>query len=156
MDKNSLTAETAEDMLKVLPGKAYDAALDLHDFGKSIGCKIEAKKGAKNYKIVYSKKKPSRTLFTIECDDKKWKVKANLFNISGYKSVAEGCSNAIKNSIKKTKECTHCNTRCVNHPSYELDGRTYLPCYGCGHFFKDMIDSDWKDLKMLIKYEAET
>ncbi|MFN1843959.1 hypothetical protein ACK2FW_13465 [Clostridioides difficile] len=79
MSKSELTAETTEEMLKVLSGKDYDIACHLHELGKSLDCKIEPKTGARSYKIVYSTKKPKRSLFTIECNEKNGELKQIFF-----------------------------------------------------------------------------
>ncbi|MDS6407625.1 hypothetical protein REL06_016055 [Clostridioides difficile] len=153
MSKSELTAETTEEMLEVLSGKDYDIACHLHELGKSLDCKIESKTGARSYKIVYSTKKPKRSLFTIECNEKKWRVKANLFHLNTYKDAVEECSKTIKDSITKTRTCKKCNSKCIGGSSFELDGKSYLTCIGSGHYFANMEEMDWKNLEKLITKE---
>lgn len=50
----TLTATSAEEMLKTLCGDDYKTALSLYELGKTLGCKIEAKTGAQSYKIVFN------------------------------------------------------------------------------------------------------
>lgn len=86
----TLIATTPEEMLNILQREAYDTALSLHELGKNLGCKFEAKTGAQSYKIVYSVAAPKkRALFSIECNAKKWRVKANLFRIAAYQDAAQ-------------------------------------------------------------------
>jgi hypothetical protein len=152
----SLTATTAEDMLGVLKGGAYQTALSLHEAGKALGCKIDAKTGSRSYKIVYSVAAPKkRTLFTIECNAKKWRVKANLFRISAYEDMVGGSSEAIRSSIKATRPCELCNPNCKGRSSYVIDGETYLPCFGGGHYFNGLDAGDWARLEELIALESK-
>ena len=151
----SLTAATPEDMLKALHDSDYETALSLHELGKSLSCKIEAKTGAQSYKIVYSISAPKkRALFTIECNAKKWRVKANLFRISAYQDMVQSSSNQIRKSIKATRACVQCNPGCKGRSSYIIDGETLLPCYGGGHYFKRLDAGDWDRLKELISLES--
>lgn len=153
----SLTATTAEDMLKVLQGEDYATALALHELGKSLGCRIEAKTEAKTYKIVHSVTMPKkRALFTIECNAKTWRVKANLFRIGAYQEAVQDSSESIKRSIKATRSCVLCNPGCKGRASYVIDGETFLPCYGGGHYFKGLETSDWQTLGGLIALESGT
>lgn len=152
----TLTAATPEDMLKILNGNAYGTALSLHELGKSLGCKIEAKTGAQSYKIVYSVTAPKkRTLFTIECNAKKWRVKANLFRIAVYQDIVQESSDTIRSSIKATRACVQCNPSCKGRSFYVIDGETMLPCFGGGHYFKGLNAGDWNRLKELIIEESK-
>lgn len=157
MPKNeALNAQSPEEMLGILQGTDYDTALSLHELGKSLGCKIVSKIGAQSYKIVYSVTAPKkRALFTIECNDKKWRVKANLFRIGAYQDIVQSSSDAIKQSIKATRACVLCNPGCTGRSSYEIDGTAYLPCYGGGHYFTGLNASDWQNLKHLIALESK-
>lgn len=155
MNKSLLTAETTEEMLKVLSGKDYSIAYDFHKLGQSLGCKIEPRTGARSYRILYSTKKPKRSLFTIECNEKKWRVKANLYNLNTYRDTVEECSKTIKDSITKTRTCKKCNPKCIGGSSFELDGKSYITCVGSGHYFANMEEIDWKNLKKLISKEND-
>ena len=153
---NLLTATTPEDMLMILQGEDYEIARALHELGKSLGCKIEAKAGAQNYKIVHSVTAPKkRALFTIECNAKKWRVKANLFRIAKYQQAVQESSDAIRSGIKATRACVLCNPGCKGRASYTIDGETYLPCFGKGHYFKGLAAQDWLRLGELIALESE-
>ncbi len=150
-----LTAASPEDMLKVLRGEDYETACSLHELGKSLGCKIAAKAGAQSYKIAYSVAEPKkRALFTIECNPKKWRVKANLFRITQYQAQVQGSPARIKDGIKATRACVQCNPGCNGRSSYQIDGETFLPCYGGGHYFKDLSAEEWQTLEELIALES--
>ena len=148
--------ETPEDILAILQGSDYEAAHSLHQLGKNLGCKIEPKTGAVSYKIVYSLTKPrKRALFTIECKNKSWQVKANLFRIANYELQVEIGPDKIKQSIKSTNPCILCNPGCKGRANYVIDGETFLPCYGKGHYFKGLDIPDWHYLETLITAESE-
>ena len=154
-NNTTLTATTPEEMLRVLKDSDYDTAIALHVLGQSLGCKIEPKTGAKSYKVMYWVLKPKkRALFTIECSEKKWRVKANLFRIAAYQDNAQQAPEAVKAAIKKTRPCVLCNPGCAWHPAYELDGERYLPCYGAGHYFSKLSKDDWVALMGLIALES--
>lgn len=155
-NREPLPAASPEDILKVLHGEEYETVLSLHELGKSLGCKIEAKVGATAYKITYSLTAPKkRVLFSIECNAKKWRVKANLFRIAQYQEQVQNSPESIKSSIKATRACVWCNPGCTGRASYEIDGTTFLPCYGSGHYFKDLSASDWSALEELIALESK-
>lgn len=85
MAKNMLLTEvTAENMLKILNGEDYENALNLHKWAENSKCKIMPRTGAHYYRIQYNTSKPKRSLFTIECNDKRWRVKANLYHLNQY------------------------------------------------------------------------
>jgi len=147
---------TPEEIFQVLKGEDYNTALSLHELGKSLGCKIEAKTGARSYKVVYSLTKPKkRALFTIECNAVEWQVKANLFRIGFYEPQVEGGPDKIKQSIKDTRACVECNPGCKGRASYVIDGETLLPCYGSGHYIKGLGADEWEYLEELIVLESK-
>lgn len=156
MARNSLlTAITADEMLKILNDADYEQAYKLHKLAQEIGCKIEPRTGAHYYRIQYSTPKPKRSLFTIECNEKRWRVKANLYHLSSYQKVAENSSEKLKNSIKATRTCTGCNSRCIKGSKFKLDEKSYFTCIGSGHFFEDLDENAWNELKDLLKYEND-
>ena len=149
--------ETSEDILQILKGADYKRALSLHELGKNLGCKIEAKTGAVSYKVAYAITKPKkRALFTIECNEKKWQVKANLFRIANYELDVATSPDRIKQSIKDTRACVLCNPGCKGRASYVIDGETLLPCYGSGHYFKNLDTHEWQRLEELIVLESKS
>jgi len=153
MPRNPLLTETtAENMLKILTGKDYEQAVKLHDWAEKEGLKIEPRTGALSYKIQYSTTKPKRSLFTIECNEKRWKVKANLYHFSQY-SETESISDAVKQAITSTRTCTGCNSRCIKGSRFHLDGKEYFTCIGSGHYFEGMGNPDWELLAQLLDHE---
>lgn len=156
MAKNPLPTATAiEEMLQILSGGDYEKAMFLHEFGRNIGCKIEPRTGARYYRIQYSTPKPKRSLFTIECNESRWRVKANLYHISQYIELAASSSDAIKSAVKATRACTKCNSRCIGGSHFTLDGRDYITCIGSGHYFEDMDKADWERLAALLSKEND-
>lgn len=155
MAKNPLlTATTTNEMLKILSGDDFTHAEMLHKLGETLNCKIEPRTGAHYYRIQYSTKKPKRTLFTIECNEKRWRVKANLCYISNYIELASNCSPNLKDSITSTRTCTKCNSRCIGGTHFKLDGRAYFTCIGSGHFFENLTGQEWNELVELLKIES--
>ena len=156
MARESLSPiETPEEIFEILKGEDYENALTLHKIGEKLSCKIEAKTGAASYKVVYSMLKPKkRALFTIECNEKKWQVKANLFRIANYELAVATSPDKIKQSIKDTRTCTLCNPGCKGRASYMIDGESLLPCYGSGHYFKELSKDEWQRLGQLIELES--
>lgn len=156
MAKNPLLTETtADSMLKILKQSDYECALNLHNWAKNSGCKIASRTGAHYYRIQYNTTKPKRSLFTIECNEKRWRIKANLYHLSQYNVQAERVSSNIKTFIKETRTCTGCNSRCIGGSHFELDGKSYFTCIGSGHFFESMSKAEWKELKGLLQLEQE-
>lgn len=150
MSKSELIVEIIEEMLEVLSGKDYDIVCYLYEFGKLLDCKIELKIGVCFYKIVYLIKKLKCSLFIIECNEKKWRVKVNFFYLNIYKDVVEECFKIIKDSIIKICICKKCNLKCIGGFLFELDGKFYLICIGSGYYFVNMEEMDWKNLEKLI------
>lgn len=155
MPRNPLLSETtAENMIKILTGSDYEQARKLHEWAEQSGLKIEPRTGAKYYRIQYSTPKPKRSLFTIECNEKSWRVKANLYHLSRYSEV-EPLSDSLKKAVTATRECTGCNSRCIKGSRFDLDSKKYFACIGSGHFFEDMDKPDWELLVRLLGREKE-
>jgi hypothetical protein len=150
IEKDTLSAE---EILSLLTGEDHAYAYLFHKLGESLGCVIESKEGTARTVIRYSVKKPKIALFTTEIKKGKIRIKANLFNLNQYKELAEKCSDTLKNCIKSTRTCERCNPRCKQGSSFTLDGKEYLTCIGSGHFFGNMEEKDWNDLKELIVAE---
>lgn len=150
-----LTATSSEDMLTILQDKDYKEALRLHTWAKQAGLKIEPRTGANYYRIQYSIPKPKRTLFTIECNEKRWRVKSPLHNFAQYCDTSP-LSPAIKKSITATRTCTKCNTRCIKGSRFSLDGKDYFTCIGSGHFFEKLSSKDWQTYLVLLQSEYKT
>lgn len=154
MAKNPLlTATEPNEMLKILSGDDFTQAAMLHQLGETLHCKIEPRTGAHYYRIQYSTKKPKRTLFTIECNEKRWRVKANLCFISSYSERVLSGSTTIKDAIISTRTCTKCNSRCIGGTHFKLHGHAYFTCIGSGHFFENLTGQEWSELAELLKLE---
>ncbi|MFA7673332.1 MAG: hypothetical protein WCY62_05715 [Clostridia bacterium] len=83
--------KTPEEMIKILPDSEYDQAMKFIELGNLLKCKAQVRyaKSNKYWRCVFLKKKPSRVLFTIECTDSWWRIKAMLSNIEQYKQELE-------------------------------------------------------------------
>lgn len=154
MAKNSLlTATTTSEILKIVRGIDFEQVRKLHKLGESFACKIESRTGAHYYRIRYSTQKPKRSLFTIECNEKRWRVKANLYLLSQYTELASRCSAKVKESITRTRTCTKCNSKCIGGAHFILDGHAYFTCIGSGHFFENLSSQEWDEFASLVKLE---
>lgn len=150
-----LAATEPIDMLKILKDYDFWVAFSLHELGQSLNCKIKGIRGPKSYKITYSLSVPKRrTLFVIECNEEKLRVKANLFRISEYQKEVDISPDKIKNIIKSTRACYSCNPRCTHRSSYTIDGEKMLPCCYSGHYFIGLEAFEWERLFELIKMES--
>ena len=161
-----VTEDLIRDAIEFISPDEQEAANTLHEFAKTIGLKIEMRrnlqKKGRGYYLEYSTKKPKRKLFYIHThEDYKTgeiilKVKANLFNIDDYKEIVEQSPLSIKESIKRTGNCTKCRDTCfAANLKYTLDEVNYDPCYGQGHYFQGLNSSEWKILMELIKNEYD-
>lgn len=156
MPRNPLLTETtAENMLTIITGPEYGHACMLHSWAGQSGCKTAPRTGANYYRIQYHTAKPKRTLFTIECNEKRWRVKANLYHLDQYRTQAEQTSETIRQAITGTRACTGCNSKCIGGSRFRLNGRTYLTCIGSGHFFENMTKEEWQELRNLLAAELE-
>jgi len=143
-----------DDILGLVQGPDQDIARQLHSMGERLDCKIEVRAGLRDYRIVYNTRKPKRSLYTIEVNKERWRVKANLFHMDPYRATAEACSNTIRDAIKATPQCKLCNTKCGTRQPYTLDGQQYMPCSGAGNYFSNLSTADWQDIIQLIELES--
>lgn len=155
MARKNLTATTVLEMLQTLPKEEYEKAYSLHLLAQELGLQAKPRTGAQYYRIAYNTKKPTRTVFTIECNDVKWRVKASLQSLEDYRELAQECDSKLKEQITQTRTCTECNpTRCKMGTRFHLDNKEYYTCIGSGHFFKDLTVSQWGQFKNLIREEV--
>lgn len=147
---------TPEDMIKILKDKDFENALKFVQVGSLLNCKaaIRYATAHKSWKCVYSKRKPKRVLFTIECDEDKWSIKANLFHIDQYKESVESCSDNIKNAIKSAYDCRMCSSRCKGGAQFTIDNQQFVKCIGCCFYFRNLPDEEWDCIRSLIEMES--
>lgn len=151
--RSQMDVKTTEEMFEVLNENDYKIAQSLDQFGRSLSCDVENRKSARYYRVLYVTKNPKRSLFAIECNEKKFRIKANLYHLYYYRDIIEKCSDTIKNCVKKTRFCRNCNPRCIGGASFDLDGESRYSCINNGHYFYNLGDEDWEDLKNLLLHE---
>jgi hypothetical protein len=150
-------ARTPEEMIRVLPDIEYNQALKFIELGSLLNCKAQTRyaKSNKYWRCVFSKKKPARVLFTVECTDSWWRIKAMLSNIEQYKQELDNCSEKLINLIKTAYDCHKCNAYCKGPNPFTIDGIQYRKCLGCSFYFSNLDDADQNSLINLLKREAQ-
>lgn len=148
-----LIETTADNMLKILKTDDYECAILLHEWAKKMGCKITPGTGAQYYRIQYNTVKTKRNLFTIECNEKRWRIKANLYHLNQYSKSVGQISEKVKESLITTRNCSKCNSRCIGGAYFILNEKTYFTCIGSYHLFEDMSKTEWIQVKELLKLE---
>ena len=144
-----------EEMIQILKDRDFKLASDFIQIGSILGCipAIRYATAHKTWKCVYSKQKPKRVLYTIECNESRWSIKANLFHIDQYRKDVESCSDNIKRTIESAYNCKMCSSHCKGGTVFTLDGEQYKKCIGCCFYFKNLHDEDWYSVQTLIQKE---
>ena len=157
MDKRKYqgSEKTPQEMIRILPNDAYEKALGFINFGVALNCKANIRYAHANkyWRCVFSRKKPSRVLFTVECTDEWWRVKACLWNIDNYRNYLSECSDKIKNIIINAYNCKSCNNHCKGGAGFTFKGIKYQKCVGCCFYFSELCKDDWNGLLQLITQE---
>ena len=149
---------TPQEMIAILNDDSYrEIASSFVELGKAVECNsaIRYAKAHKKWKCVWSKRKPKRVLYTIECDEENWSIKANLFHIDQYKEIVESCSDQVLYRIRTGYDCKQCSSRCKGGTEFELHGISYTKCIGCCFYFKGMASIEWADVMKLLEYESK-
>ena len=94
-------------------------------------------------------------LFTIECTEEKWQIKACLWNIDAYRNELNKCSEVMQNRIIEAYNCKSCNSHCNGGAEFTFKGVQYRKCVGCCFYFSNLIEDDWGQLLLLIEKECE-
>ena len=149
--------KTPIEMIKILSSEQLELAREFVDLGVKLNCKSQVRfAGAhKTWKCVMSQRKPARILYTIECAEEKWHIKACLWNINAYRNELNKCSEKIKNIIKEAYECKSCNTHCKGGAQFTFEDIQYTKCVGCCFYFAKLEKNEWKQLLCLIEKEHE-
>ena len=147
--------KTPLDMIEILPDQEHAVAKAFIDLGSKLKCRsaVRFASAHKSWKCVFSRTKPSRVLFTVECTQEKWSVKACLWNIDAFRDVLDICGSAIKESIVNAYSCKLCSDHCKGGAGFTLDNVFYRKCIGCCFYFSNMCKEDWDNLLMLIEHE---
>ena len=149
--------KTPDEMIKILPAEKYEEALVFINLGNELNCKTQTRYAHANkyWRCVFSVNKPRRVLFTVECTDEWWRVKAMLSNIEQYKDRVMDCSENLVCLIKNAYDCHKCSGHCKGPKPFVLDNIEYRKCIGCSFYFSDLPDEDMQSLVRLIKEEAK-
>lgn len=149
--------KTPIEMIEILPIEQFELAKEFVNLGERLKCKFQVRfaRAHKTWKCVMSRSKPSRVLFTIECTEAKWHIKACLWSIDTYREVLEKSSDTIKDIVKKAFNCKLCNIHCNGGACFTLDGLQYRKCLGCGFYFQNLNQDDWYQLLSLLEKEYE-
>jgi len=145
------------EMIEILPNDEYNTALIFINLGLDLNCKSHTRYAHSNkyWRCVFSRKKPSRVLFTVECTDEWWRIKACLWNIDAYRDFLSSCSDEIKNIILKAYDCKSCNNNCKGGAGFTFENKQYQKCVGCCFYFSKLQKNDWDSLALLIAKEYE-
>lgn len=145
------------EMIRILPEEQYKQVFAFINLGIAIGCKPHTRYAHSNkyWRCVFSIKKPSRVLFTVECTEEWWRVKACLWNIDAYGDVFGSCSERIKNDIINAYDCKHCNKHCKGGAGFLFKNQQYHKCVGCCFYFQELSKDDWDGLALLIMKEHQ-
>ena len=139
MDKRRYrgSEKTPHEMIEILPAEKREEAAEFIDLGGALGCNVQTRYAHANkyWRCVFTNKKPRRVLFTVECTEEWWRVKAMLSNIEQYKCMLSDCSENLINKMKTAYDCKDCSTRCKKPKPFVLDGVTYRKCVGCSFYF---------------------
>ena len=149
--------KTPAEMIRILSDDEFFKANKFVEFAEKLKCKSKVRfaPAHKTWKCVYSRTKPSRTLFTIECTETKWHIKACLWNIDAYREILSKCSEKIKNAIVNTYNCKECNRHCKGGAGFTFEDSKYQKCVGCVFYFSELSNDDWDSLALLIQKEYE-
>jgi len=159
MDKRKYEGppKTPIEMIEILPGDKQKAAVDFIDLGTELGCGEQTRYAHSGgyWRCVFLKNKPKRVLFTVECSDKWWRVKAMLQNIERYKEIVLSCSENLIKIIKNAYDCKDDCGHCKGGTPFILDNVEYKKCRGCSFYFRELDNEDCKSLIGLLKEEVK-
>ena len=149
--------KTPIEMIKILPDEEFSTVKLFVELGEKLDCKNKVRfaPAHKTWKCVFSRTKPTRTLFTIECTETKWHIKACLWYIDAYSDYFNKCSEKIRNEIINAYDCKFCNKHCKGGAGFTFEGKQYQKCVGCVFYFSKLCKDDWYSLISLIAKEYE-
>ena len=149
--------KTPAEMIRILPDDDFSVANAFVALGEALNCKsvVRYATAHKSWKCVYSRKKPARVLYTIECTEDKWHIKACLWSIDAYREAFDACSDTIKGIVTSAYDCKACNQHCAGGAKFSLGGILYKKCMGCSFHFSNLSKDDWRDLVALIAKEHQ-
>ena len=145
------------EMIGILPEADFIEAGKFVTLGEQLNCKSQVRYAPahKTWKCVFTMRNPSRVLFTVECTENWWRIKAMLSNIEKYKEELNHCSENFINLIKAAYDCHKCNIFCKGPNPFFIDGIEYRKCLGCSFYFSQLEIADQNSLIHLISREAD-
>ncbi|MCL2404343.1 MAG: hypothetical protein FWC92_02220 [Defluviitaleaceae bacterium] len=159
MDKQQYAGpeRTPHEVIKILPESQQIKALLFIELGLELECKAQTRYAHANkyWRCVFSRKKPQRVLFTVECTDEWWRIKACLWNIDAYSDYFASCNKRIKNDILSAYDCKSCNSHCKGGAGFSFEDKQYQKCVGLVFYFSSLTDDEWDNVAMLIRKEFE-
>jgi hypothetical protein len=147
---------TPKEMISIIPEDQRKEAEAFILLGKELNCRAQTRYAASNkyWRCVFSLRKPSRVLFTLECTDEWWRIKAVLSKMTAYVHKLDACTDELLDNIKTAYDCRRCNTYCKGAIPFTYQGTKYVKCIGCSYYFRDLSKQSWEALKMLIREDA--
>jgi len=139
----------------ILPAEQYQTAKKFVDLGEKLQCRTKVRYATRHklWKCTFTMKKPSWLLYTVECDEQSFLVRARLFNIHAYIVYVDTCSERIKTAITNGLMCTQCNPDCGGRQPFTLNDSTYRYCTFCSISFSGLSGDEWENVLTLIENE---
>jgi hypothetical protein len=149
--------KTPVEIIRILPDSEFVKAYKFIKLGNLLNCKSQTRYAHSNkyWRCVFSKKKPSRVLYTVECTEEWWRIKAMLSHIEQYKDELNECSENLIDLIKTAYDCHKCNDHCKGPNPFIIDGTEYKKCLGCSFYFSKLNEIDQDSLINLLKREVQ-
>jgi len=111
--------------------------------------------GHKTWKCIFSMTKIKRVLFTLECNENRFIVKANLFHIDNYLDKTNDITPTIISKLNIAYNCNECNPICRKGASLTLDGKTKRKCITSAFTFENLKADEWQTVIKMVEEEAE-
>lgn len=140
---NSLTSDFSKKMLDILHEKFLN-----NNFQYKI-----------KHKIRYGLKNKKEFLFFIVNKSGGVDLKIRLNHLEKYQHLIDECSEKVKNSIIKSKDCTHCNYCgvCTTQIVIKYQDTTYTKCnphwWWVNFVFNDVDENDFDSIMKLVNAE---
>ena len=147
--------KTHGEMIAILPETECKQAQTFIDLAEKLHCKTAVRyaKAHKTWKCLVTRRKPQRVLYTIDCTDERWHIKACLWSIDAYRDTLDGCSEIVKAVIRSGYDCKQCNTHCGGGAVFTFEGVSYRKCVGNCFYFSGLVESDWAQVLILLEKE---
>lgn len=152
--KRNLTATEPAEMLQII-SSAYQQALSFYNMAEEQKLIAKPRKSPKYYRIEYLTESPRRSIFTIQCNESEWLIKAPLVYLCNYDDKLKDCSPDVLAVLSSTRECIQCSSRCSQGAHFTLENQHRIVCVSDEHSFQNLSEHGWADLRMLLKCEID-